>query len=204
MTDAAPRIAPLPVDEWGEDEIAALRGAFPDRVVDGFLSPSSDARPLPNALATMLHHPALSGPWLAFNQVLLSDPALGHRARELMVLRVAWRTRSPYEWAQHVQLAPRFDVGREDIEAIADGREAPSWTPLERDLVAAVDQLIDRFRIDDDTWARLAGQLDERQLVEVAFVVGTYACLAMLFNSAGIQLEAGIEGGDVPMPARPD
>ena len=50
MTDAAPRIAPLPVGEWGEEEIAALRGAFPDRVVDGFLSPSSDARPLPNAL----------------------------------------------------------------------------------------------------------------------------------------------------------
>jgi 4-carboxymuconolactone decarboxylase len=201
VTDA-PRIAPLPIDEWKEEEIAALRGAFPDRVVDGFLSTSPDTRPVPNALATMLHHPALSGPWLAYNQVLLSDPALGHRARELMVLRVAWRTRSRYEWAQHVRLAPRFDVGRADIEAIAGDVEAASWTPLERDLVAAVDQLIDRFRIDDDTWARLAGQLDERQLVEVAFVVGTYACLAMLFNSAGIQLEAGVDGSDVP--ALPD
>jgi len=202
VTDTPPRLEPLPTERWSDDGIAALRGAFPDRVVDSFLSTSPDTRSVPNALATMLHHPALAGPWLAYNQVLLTDPALGHRARELMVLRVAWRTRSRYEWVQHVELAPRFGVGREDIEAIAGGADADSWTPLERDLVAAVDQLIDRFRIDDDTWARLAAQLDERQLVEVAFVVGTYTCLAMLFNSVGVQLEAEIDVHDIP--AMPD
>jgi len=202
VTDPAPRLEPLPTERWNDEGIAALRGAFPDRVVDSFLSRSPDARAVPNALATMLHHPALAGPWLAYNQVLLSDPALGHRARELMVLRVAWRTRSRYEWVQHVQLASRFDVAREDIEAVAGGGDAPTWTPLERDLVAAVDQLIDGYRIDDDTWARLAGQLDERQLVEVAFVVGTYTCLAMLFNSVGIQVEPQIDLSHIP--ALPD
>jgi alkylhydroperoxidase family enzyme len=202
VTDGLPRLEPLPTDRWSEEGIAALRGAFPDRVVDGFLSTSPDARRVPNALATMLYHPALVGPWLAYNQVLLSDPALGHRARELMVLRVAWRTRSRYEWVQHVQLAARFGVGREDIEAVAAGADAAAWTPLERDLVAAVDQLIDRFRIDDQTWARLAEQLDERQLVEVAFVVGTYTCLAMLFNSLGLEVEPEIDVGEIP--AMPD
>jgi 4-carboxymuconolactone decarboxylase len=202
VTDPAPRLPPLPTERWGDAGIAALRGAFPSRVVDSFLSAGADARPVPNALATMLHHPALSGPWLAYNQVLLADPALGHRARELMVLRVAWRTRARYEWVQHVELASRFGIAREDIEAVAAGVDAPSWTPLERDLVAAVDQLIDGYRIDDDTWVRLAGQLDERQLIEVAFVVGTYTCLAMLFNSAGIQVEPGIDLSHIP--AMPD
>ena len=61
-----------------------------------------------------------------------------------------------------------------------------SWTPLEADLLAATDQLIDRYRIDDDTWARLAQHLDEQQLVELVFVVGTYTCLAMAFNSFGL------------------
>jgi 4-carboxymuconolactone decarboxylase len=202
VTDRSPRLEPLPTEQWSQDGIAALRGAFSDRVVDGFLSTSSDARRVPNALATMLYHPALVGPWLAYNQVLLSDPALGHRARELMVLRVAWRTRSRYEWVQHVQLAARFGIGPEDIEAVAHGTDAAAWTPLERDLVAAVDQLIDRFRIDDETWARLAGQLDERQLVEVAFVVGTYTCLAMLFNSLGLEIEPDIDLSEIP--AMPD
>ena len=201
MSDAAPRLVPLPTERWTEEGIAALRGAFPDSVVDGFLS-GGGSRPVPNALATMLYHPAIAGPWLAYNQVLLSRPALSARARELMVLRVAWRTHSRYEWVQHLALAGRFDITREDAEAIAGGSDSPTWTPLERDFVAAVDQLIDQHRIDDDTWARLAAQLDDRQLVEIPFVVGTYTCLAMVFNSLGIEVERGIDVGE--FPAMPD
>ena len=145
------------------------------------------------------------GPWLAYNQVLLSDPALGHRARELMVLRVAWRTRSRVRMGATRGARPSFRH-RARRHRGDRGRRArrPSWTPLERDLVAAVDQLIDGYRIDDDTWARLAEQLDERQLVEIAFVVGTYACLAMLFNSVGLELEPEIGRERHPGPARPD
>ena len=202
MTDeSTPRLEPLPPERWGSDALAAIRGAFPDRVVDRFLSTGADAAPTPNVLATMLHHPALAGPWLVYNNVLLRQAVLGDRARELMVLRVAWRTRSRYEWAQHVKLAPRFEITRDDIEAIARGSDADDWTPLERDLVAATDQLIDGYRIDDDTWTRLAGQLDERQLVELVFVVGTYTCLAMAFNSFGLQLDPGTQpDADLPVP----
>jgi alkylhydroperoxidase family enzyme len=67
------------------------------------------------------------------------------------------------------------------------------WTPLEADLLAATDQLVDGYRIDDATWARLAEQLDEPQLMEVAFVVGTYTCLAMAFNTFGIELDPDLD-----------
>ena len=36
-----------------------------------------------------------------------NGPRSSPRQRELMVLRVAWRTRSRYEWVQHLRLAPR-------------------------------------------------------------------------------------------------
>ena len=92
-----------------------------------------------------------------------------------MVLRVAWRTRSDYEWVQHVRLAHGLRRHRRgDRQRSRDGADADGWTPLEADLLAATDQLIDGYRIDDATWARLAEHLDERQLVEVVFVVGTY------------------------------
>ena len=73
------------------------------------------------------------------------------------------------------------------MPAPTDGR------PLEADLLAATDQLIDGYRIDDDTWGRLAEQLDERQLVELVFVVGTYTGLAMAFNSFGLQLDPELQ-----------
>jgi AhpD family alkylhydroperoxidase len=195
-------VEPLSPERWDDDVIAALRAAYPSSVVDRFFSTGPDALPVPNALTTMLHHPRLAGPFLTYNNVLLTKPALDPRARELMVLRVAWRTRSKYEWVQHVKLAPRWGITPEEIEAIALGADADMWTPLERDLLAATDQLLDRYRIDDDTWTRLAEHLDEAQLVEVVFVVGTYTCLAMAFNSFGLQLEPELDA--VAAPPLPD
>ena len=197
MTGGAERLSPVPRDKWSEEMVGALRQAFPDPVVERFMSP--DGAPVPTAIATMLHHPALAGPWLAYNNVLLWSPALEHRLRELMVLRVAWRARSTYEWVQHVKLAARYDVTTDDVRAVANGPDSERWTALERDLLAATDQLLDQHRIDDETWARLAARLDERQLVEVVFIAGTYSCLAMAFNSFGLELEAGIDLAEIPI-----
>ena len=96
-------------------------------------------------------------------------------------------------------------ITAEEIESIGPdsegGAATGTWTPLEADLLAATDQLIEGYRIDDATWARLAEQLDERQLMEVTFVVGTYTCLAMVFNSCGIELDPGLDAaGGPPQP----
>jgi 4-carboxymuconolactone decarboxylase len=184
-----PRLAPLAGDQWGDEARAALGAAFTEAVAARFFSSGTDAIPMPNALATMMHHPALAGPFLAYNQVLLQAPTLDHRQRELLVLRVAWRTQAPYEWAQHVRLAARAGITPEEIAAIASETDDARWTPLEADLLAAADQLIDYYRIGDNTWARLAKELDDRQLVELVFVVGTYTGLAMAFNSFALQLD---------------
>jgi 4-carboxymuconolactone decarboxylase len=189
----APRLQPLRFDKWGEREVAALRNAFPERVVEDFLTTGR----APNVLATMLHHPALAAPFNRFGSVLLQAPAIGHRARELMLLRVAWRTGALYEWVHHVRLASRYGLDPEDVRAIAVGT-SEAWSPLELDLVRATDQLLDSYRIDDATWNRLAQHLDERQLVELPFIVGTYTCLAMAFNSWDLQVEEGVDTSDVP------
>lgn len=191
--DTQPRLAPLPREQWGDDVRDALASAFNEEVAERFLSMGPDAMPMPNVLATLMHHPALAGPYLAYNNVLLQTPTLDHRQRELLVLRVAWRTRARYEWAQHVRLAERVGITSEEIEAITAGADDERWTPLEAELLSATDQLIDRYRINDDTWARLAKELDDRQLVELVFVVGTYTGLAMAFNSFGLQLDPDLQ-----------
>lgn len=198
MSASGPRLPPLPREEWNDDAVASLRAGLGDAAADHLLS--NDAR-IPNVLTTLMRHPGLAGPFLAYNTVLLNAPAVKPRLRELMVLRVAWRTRSTYEWVQHVRMAASCAITAEEIDAIARGADAEGWTPLEADLLAATDQLIDRYRIDDDTWARLGEHLDERALIEVAFIVGTYTGLAMAFNSLGIELDPELH--DVAAPPLP-
>ena len=141
------RLPPLPRERWDDDVRGALERAFPNDTVQRFLSTGPDAIPIPVAITTMLHHPHLTGPWLAFNNVLLWSPALDDRIRELMVLRVAWRTRSNYEWVQHVRLAQRFGITLDEIDAVAHGGDGGAalgtWAPLEAALLAATDQLLD-------------------------------------------------------------
>lgn len=201
--DAASRLPPLPRDRWDEPVESALRAAFPGAVGERFLSTGPDSVALPNAIATFLHHPALAGRWLSYNNVLLWDGTLDARLRELVVLRVAWHARSRYEWAQHVRLAARFGVVPADLDAIASGLPAADWSDLDRAAVDAAAQLVTDHRVDDATWSVLAAHLDQQQLVELLFVVGTYTCLAMVFNASRVALDPGT---DLPpgTPALPD
>lgn len=199
-TGGTPRLAPIPVERWDEQTRAALEVAWPSAAAQ-FLAPGPDAPRMPNVVATLMHHPALISPFIAFNRVLLETPVLDPRLRELMVLRVAWRTRAAYEWVQHTRMAAGLGMTPDEITAVTRNIDEGTWTPLEADLLAATDQLLDRHRIEQETWDRLAERLDERQLVEVVFAVGTYTCLAMAFNSFGLQLDPGLEPPEgVPIP----
>jgi 4-carboxymuconolactone decarboxylase len=197
-TPRAARIEPLAKDRWGDDEKGAVAAGFGARAVEELLSDAPDTHPLPNVVSTLVRHPKMAGAFLRYNNVLLFKPTIEARHRELMILRVAWRTRAPYEWIQHVRIARSVGISDAEIEAVGERVGAGPWSSLEADLLAATDQLLDHYCIDDDTWARLADHLDERQLMEVTFVVGTYTLLAMAFNSFGLELDADLRDVDAP------
>jgi alkylhydroperoxidase family enzyme len=106
---------------------------------------------------------------------------------------VAWRTRSGYEWAQHSRIGADAGVTTAQIDAMTEGPAAPVWTPLERTLLTAVDEMIDDHVVGDTTWAALASEFDPAALFELLFLVGGYLCLAGVLNSIGLQ-------GELPDP----
>jgi 4-carboxymuconolactone decarboxylase len=193
-----PRIAPLPRELWDDDVRNAIGAGLPEGVKARFLSTGPDAMRPPNAITTFMHHPALTGPWLRYNAQLLQRPALDPRHRELIVLRVAWRAKAQYEWVQHIRLATRYGITAEEIEAVTRGPSGSEWSALEGELLTATDELLDDFRIGDETWKRLAEHLDVRQMLEVLFVVGTYTTLAMAFNSLGVELDPELDPASGP------
>ena len=187
-----PRVAPLPREEWDDAVRKALDMGFPG-LAARIEAAGPDGPPVPTVLGTLVHHPELTGPFMAFNGVLLGKPKLGARWRELLVLRVAWRTRAAYEWVQHTKIGVDAGITPEEIEAIASDTLPGPFGPMELDLIAAADQLLDDHCIADETWARLAAELDVKQLFEVVFTVGTYTLVSMAFNSFGVQLDPGLE-----------
>ncbi|WP_217441450.1 carboxymuconolactone decarboxylase family protein [Nocardia barduliensis] len=190
-----PRLPPLPLEQWDDDARELLRGRV--GMADRYLSGAPDAPPLPNILGVLGHHPDLAAAWLAYNGLLLERGTVEPRARELVILRVAWRTGSRYEWEQHVRIALRAGMSPEQIGAVRIGPDAPIWSPPDALLVRAADELLDAHRVTDDTWRALAAHRDAKELLELLFVVGSYLCLALVFNSVELAPDPNAE----PLPA---
>jgi alkylhydroperoxidase family enzyme len=146
-----------------------------------------------NIFTTLVRHPRLFRHWLPFGGALLTG-SLPARDREIIVLRTAWRCRSVYEWAQHVQLARAAGLDDLEIERVPEGPGAPGWSALEVALLRATDELHSDNCVSDATWAVLAQHYDDRQLVEVVMLVGQYHMVAGALNSFGVQREPGKPG----------
>jgi alkylhydroperoxidase family enzyme len=183
------RLAPLPPDEWPpemNEALAAMRPPNPRYP----MPPRDPGRPKGlNVLGLFAHHPALARAYNTFNGHLLFATTLTPRQRELVVLRVAARRDAAYEWKQHAVLAGDAEITPAEVEAVRAGPDAGEWTPLERALLRAADELVADAKVTDDTWAVLAADLDPQQLMDLVFTVGAYDLLAMAFRSFGIPLD---------------
>jgi 4-carboxymuconolactone decarboxylase len=181
------RIAPLPPEEWPEDlRPLATFTASGEEISIGDL----------NIFRTLARHPELFQAWGPFGGYLLTRATLPFEEREMLILRTGLNCGSPYEWGQHARIAVNGGMSREDVDRVAAGPEADGWTDRQAALLRAADELHAANVISDSTWAALAAELDEKQLIEVCMLVGQYHLVAFMLNSVGVQPEPGLE----PLP----
>ena len=172
-TDSAPRLGPLPVAEW-----------------DGRLAPILEGLdPALNVHRVLAHHPDLLAAWWPLRGHVALGGSLRPRHREIVILRVAHRAGSAYEWHHHVVRASREGVVPPEIEAI---RRMPTegWAADEATLLEATDELFDARSIAGPTWDDLLRTFSVEQVLDLVFTVGTYLTLSMLISAAGIRVEA--------------
>jgi alkylhydroperoxidase family enzyme len=144
-----------------------------------------------NIMKTLVHHPSLMARFLAYEHQLLRHPTIPERIREIIVLRLAWLYRQDYEWKQHVTIARSIGMSQEEIEAARLGADQPVWSPLDRCVLRATEQMYAGVTVDDVTWAGLAAAFDHSQMIELLFTIGTFAMMSWIFNSTGLQIEGG-------------
>jgi alkylhydroperoxidase family enzyme len=181
------RIGPLGRSELDPDTVATLLGFFPRAAK--YLDDRPDAPPMPPILGLLGRHTAIAGPWLGYNRALLERGELEPRERELLILATARRAGSTYLWQEHVGMAAAAGLTTDEIGAIA-GTEESVLSPRDTALLGAVDELFADRTVSDGTWRALVDYYDERELIEVLFVIGTYLCLAMVLNSVGLDAES--------------
>jgi len=173
-----PRFGPISYAE-ADDETRAvfdeLGHASPDNVV----------------LGTFMRNPQLTRLHFPFVGYMKDSACLPVRHREIAILRCAWNCGADYQWVAHNQIGLACGLLQDEIDRVPTGAEAPGWAPAEKIVLSAVDELHHTCRVSDETWAGLASQYDERQLIEFLVLVGNYRTIAYVMNGVGIRPPGG-------------
>ena len=116
------------------------------------------------------------------------------RVREIVILRVAWRSGSNYEWGQHVRIGLDSGLDESEIPALATEAADSTWSETDRLAITVTDELCAENDLTDATWAAALAEWGEQDLMELIFLVGNYRMLAGFLNAARVELDDGLEG----------
>ena len=176
-----PRIPPLSYEELDAETQALWAG-------------SSGGRPDPRAnvlLGASMWNPEVHRVRSPFVNYVKTSTCLPSRDREIAILRTAWRCGADFMWAMHTEIGLECGLTQDEVERVGSGPDDTGWTPGEAAVLRSMDELHDHSRISDATWKVLAGRYDNRQLIELITLAGSYHVMAYLMGAIGIRPPSG-------------
>jgi 4-carboxymuconolactone decarboxylase len=179
------RILPLPREEWTDParEVFAFWGE-PNAWEEGSKT---------NIIMVLANHPKLAMTYSQWGKHFLMENSLNNRQQEIIILRVAWRVKSAYEWHNHVGYGMNAGLSLEEIAAVRDYPDSTILIEEESALIRACDELIDNNRVGDETWALLSTYFDRKQLMDLVFTIGHYVMTSWALSSFGVEIEGGAD-----------
>ncbi|MBJ7410605.1 MAG: carboxymuconolactone decarboxylase family protein [Phenylobacterium sp.] len=154
----------------------------------------------------LLRHPDVAEELAStLTTLLFRGNRLDARLRELIIMRIGWRTGSVYEWTQHWRVARGLEIPEADLAATRDWQGAPNLTEADRAVLQATDDTLDRGMIDDATWETCCRHLaTDAERIELVVAIGNWTMFSQLLKSLRIPLEEGVEAwppdGRAPQP----
>ena len=179
-TTIAPRIPMLTIEAA---EKAALSVGIPEN-----MAPLSVFR-------VLLQHPRLAGEIAStLNLLLFEGNTLDQRLRELIIMRIGWKTNSVYEWTQHWRVARMLEIPEQALLATRDWQNAEGLTDADRAVLAATDETLEDGMISDETWCSCSAHLkSEEERIELVLAIGNWCFFSQLLKSLKVPLEHDIE-----------
>lgn len=179
MAATTTRIEPLAPD----DETAQRSTVGSDR---------NSGRPL-NIFLTLAKNPPLFEVFTKFGSHLLFKGEVPSREREIVILRVGWRSQSEYEFGQHTVIGKHAGLTDDEVTRLARA-DLDGWSGADAALVRMADELCEDNVVTDDTWRALSEHWSEAQLLELLMLAGYYRLVSGVLNSAGVALEPTTPG----------
>lgn len=177
----AARIPPLPREDWTD----AAREVF--AYWEGDEARANGSRS--NTMMTLAQHPALALASLELGRYFMLDSNLSARQIKLIILRIAHRYNSTYQWTHNALGAKQVGITEAELEAVKVGPESPDWNEADRALLKAVDTVNAGGRFTDADWNSLSTLFDRRCIMDLVHATGYFTMIAWGLVAMGVQVE---------------
>lgn len=141
----------------------------------------------------LLHQPALAKRISDLMDTLIGESELDARLRELIILRIGWSTGGVYEWTQHWGIALQIGVEEHDLLAVRDWEAHDHWSPLDRAVLRATDEILEMGALSQETWGACAPHFpSERERLELMATIGSWKMISGITRTLRVPLEEGV------------
>jgi 4-carboxymuconolactone decarboxylase len=143
-----------------------------------------------NIYRMLLNSPALAESWFNHSNAVRWKTALAGRLREIVIVRMGHLTQAQYVLRQHVPaLALADGLSLPECAALADWQGTQFFSAGERAALAYADVMTRDIVVPDDIFAEVARHFDQRQIVELTVLIGTYNMNARVLKALELDLE---------------
>ncbi len=123
--------------------------------------------------------------------------------RELAILRTGIVGDSRFEYSQHLKVARMVGVAEEKLQAIKGWSSSDKFTPAERAVMQATDELVGRNLVEDETFAELKRHLPDEQILELFYVIGLWRMHGMIVRALHLEYDNDTTARMKEIPAPP-
>jgi alkylhydroperoxidase family enzyme len=143
-----------------------------------------------NVYRLLLHSPPLAETWFEHNNAVRWQTGLDGRLREMVIIRIGYLARARYVVGQHVpKLALAEGLSLLECEALKDWHDSNLFSPRDRAVLAYTDAMTRDIEVPDAVFEPLREYFDDRQLVELTVLIGTYAMHVRVFEALKLDPE---------------
>jgi 4-carboxymuconolactone decarboxylase len=140
-----------------------------------------------NVYRLLLHSPALAESWFGHSNAVRWKTDLGGRLRELVIIRVASILEADYIVNQHIpELTTPEGLTEADLAELAHWRMATCFRENERAALAYADTMTRDIVVPDTVFDELKRHFNERQIVELTVLIGSYNMNARVLTALEI------------------
>jgi len=122
--------------------------------------------------------------------------------RELAIVRTGIVGDSRFEYSQHLKMARGVGVSDDKLAAIKGWTTSQLFSPVERAVMAATDEILSRNLVEDETFARLKSHLTDPAILELFFVIGMWRMHGLIVRALHLEYDhdATARMQEIPAP----